>query len=169
MQTVFGILALAVCAIASPVLPPIDVNNPLTNPATNRDLILTNPAWIAPNGNGHMTPEQVQTIQNQMITQKNLEAYAAHLAAQAGVAPPAGIAPAGSANHLQAMALAQSQIQSQVNAQNQLNAQAQAQVQAQIQAQVQAQALAQAQLQQAQAQQAQLQAQAAAAKPASRQ
>ncbi|KAJ1810044.1 hypothetical protein LPJ56_005925 [Coemansia sp. RSA 2599] len=139
MKSVVGILALAVCAVASPLLPPIDPNNPLTNPATNRDLLLTNPAWIAPNGNGHMTPEQVQTIQNQLITQKNLEAYAAHLAAQAGVQPPAGIAPASSPDHLHAMALAQAQIQAQIQAQNQLQAQAQEQVQKQIQAQAQAQ------------------------------
>ncbi|KAJ1643318.1 hypothetical protein LPJ64_004894, partial [Coemansia asiatica] len=94
MKSIVGVFALAVCALASPLLPPIDPNNPLTNPATNRDLLLTNPAWFAPNGNGHMTPEQIQTIQNQLITQKNLESYAAHLAAQAGVQPPAGIAPA---------------------------------------------------------------------------
>ncbi|KAJ1933337.1 hypothetical protein GGF37_006764, partial [Kickxella alabastrina] len=85
MQTIIGIFALAFCAIASPVLPPIDPHNPLTNPATNKDLILTNPAWLFPNGNNNATPEQIQTIQNQMITQKNLEAFAAQLAAQAGV------------------------------------------------------------------------------------
>ncbi|KAJ2597246.1 hypothetical protein H4R99_003115 [Coemansia sp. RSA 1722] len=168
MKSIVGVLALAVCALASPLLPPIDPNNPLTNPATNRDLLLTNPAWIAPNGNGHMTPEQVQTIQNQMITQKNLEAYAAHLAAQAGVPPPAGIAPASGSDHIQAMALANAQIQAQVQAQNQLQAQAQEQVQKQLQFQAQAQAQAQAQLNnQAMAQSAiHNQAVAAAAAPA---
>ncbi|KAJ1937224.1 hypothetical protein GGF37_005291 [Kickxella alabastrina] len=79
-----------------------------------------------------------------MITQKNLEAFAAQLAAQAGVAPPAGIAPAPNASqlHAQAVAQAQAQAQSQAQLQAQLQEQARAQVQAQLQAQLQAQAQA---------------------------
>ncbi|KAJ2337514.1 hypothetical protein GGI00_000198 [Coemansia sp. RSA 2681] len=84
MHATIGIAALFACALASPILPPIDPNNPLTNPNTNRDLYLTNPAWINPSG-AHMTPEQVATIQNQFIAQRNLEAVAAQLAAQAAV------------------------------------------------------------------------------------
>ncbi|KAJ2659769.1 hypothetical protein IWW48_003282 [Coemansia sp. RSA 1200] len=173
MKAVFGVLAvLGACALASPVLPPIDPNNPLTNPATNKDLLLVNPAWIGATGarsganEVKLTPEQIQTIQNQLITQKSLEAYAAQLSAQVGVQPPAGIAPAGSSAHAAAVANhAQAHIQAQNQAQLQLQAQAQAQLQAQVQAQAQAQAQANAQAQaQAQAQlQAQIQAQQAKA------
>ncbi|KAJ2866577.1 hypothetical protein GGH94_001469, partial [Coemansia aciculifera] len=125
MRAAIGIFALFACALASPIMPPIDPNNPLTNPNTNRDLYLVNPAWVNPSG-AHMTPEQVATIQNQMIAQRNLEAVAAQLAAQAGVAPPAGIA-----------AINEQPADAQIQAQAQLQAQAQAQ------AQVQAAALAQ--------------------------
>ncbi|KAJ1830639.1 hypothetical protein LPJ70_006863, partial [Coemansia sp. RSA 2708] len=95
MHAVFGILALAVGALAAPAVSPIDPNNPLTNPATNRDLFIVNPSLAT--GNAPMTPEQQLTVQNQLISQKNLENFAAQLAAQAGVPPPAGIAPFRSA------------------------------------------------------------------------
>ncbi|KAJ1665204.1 hypothetical protein EV178_003382 [Coemansia sp. RSA 1646] len=169
MKAIISVFAvLGACALAAPVLPPIDPNNPLTNPATNKDLLLVNPAWAGSvNGKStgnevKLTPEQAQTIQNQLITQKSLEAYAAQLSAQAGVQPPAGIAAAGSNAHAAAVANhAQAQFQAQTQAQLQAQVQSQAQAQAQLQAQAQAQAQANAQ---AQAQsQAQLQAQQAAA------
>ncbi|KAJ2722641.1 hypothetical protein GGI07_003168 [Coemansia sp. Benny D115] len=124
MHSAIGIFALAACALASPLLPPIDPNNPLTNPATNKDLLLTNPAWLAPKGDFRATPEQLQTIQNQMITQKNLENFAAQLAAEAGVSPPAGIAPLANAEQIHAQAVAQAQLQAQAQAQAQALVQA---------------------------------------------
>ncbi|KAJ1795566.1 hypothetical protein LPJ59_004272, partial [Coemansia sp. RSA 2399] len=125
MKAIISVFAvLGACALASPLLPPIDPNNPLTNPATNRDLLLVNPGWIgASNGKEvKLTPEQVQTIQNQLITQRSLEAYAAQLSASVGIAPPAGIAPAGSNAHAAAVA---NHAQAQFQAQNQAQLQAQ--------------------------------------------
>ncbi|KAI8323188.1 hypothetical protein GQ54DRAFT_323145 [Martensiomyces pterosporus] len=88
MKLVIGVLVFTVATLAA-VVPPIDPNNPLTNPAINHDLLIVNPGLISPGGT--LTPEQALTIQNQLIAQKNLEALAAQLAAQAGVPPPAGI------------------------------------------------------------------------------
>ncbi|KAJ2162826.1 hypothetical protein GGF46_000390 [Coemansia sp. RSA 552] len=147
MQAIIGLVALAMGAIAAPASPPIDPNNPLTNPATNRDLLLVNPSLIR--GNGFMTPEQQLTVHNQLLTQKNLENFAAQLSAQAGVPPPAGIAPHKS--NVAPTREEAAQLQAQVNAQAQIQAQAQhqaaihAQLQAQNQALIQQQAAAQLQ------------------------
>lgn len=127
--------ALAGVAIGSPVQSqaPIDPNNPLTNPATNRDLYLTNPMLLSPNGAHHWTPQQVATIQNQLAAQKNLELVAAQMAAQAGVPPPAGISP---------LSQQPSAEQIQIQAQQQAQVMQQAQAHAEAEAQVKAQALA---------------------------
>ncbi|KAJ2557621.1 hypothetical protein EV175_001231 [Coemansia sp. RSA 1933] len=171
MKTIISIIAvLGACALAAPALPPIDPNNPLTNPAFNKDLLIANPQLIgASNGKEvKLTPEQMQTIQNQLITQKSLEAYAAQLSAQVGIQPPAGISAAGSnahnaavANHAQAQFQAQNQAQLQAQMQSQVQAQAQLQAQAQAQAQANSQAQIAAQ-NQLQAQQAAAQVQASA-------
>ncbi|KAJ2078429.1 hypothetical protein H4R24_004478 [Coemansia sp. RSA 988] len=157
MQAIVGIFAMVVCAMAAPLVAPIDPNNPLTNPATNRDLLIVNPGLVS-GKNSHITPEQQLTIHNQLITQKNLESFAAQLSAQAGVPPPAGIAPfkgnraptraptGAEAHQLQLQVQAQNQLQAQAQHQAQIQAQVQAQNQAFLQAQVKAQAQAQAEV-----------------------
>ncbi|KAJ2768220.1 hypothetical protein IWQ57_003627 [Coemansia nantahalensis] len=147
MKLLGGLLALAACALAAPAQPPIDPNNPLTNPATNHDLYLVNPGLLA-SANGHLTPDQVLTVQSQLAAQKNLEMVAAQLAAKAGVPPPAGIQPvagqptAAQMAHFQAQVQAHNQLREQAQVQAQLVAQFQAQSQALLQAQAQAMAAA---------------------------
>ncbi|KAJ2777473.1 hypothetical protein H4R18_005139 [Coemansia javaensis] len=146
MQSAIGIFALAACAVAVPAMPPVDPHNPLTNPATNRDLLLTNPSLAFGAASHFMTPEQQLTVQNQIITQKNLEALAAQLAARAGVPPPAGIQSAGPPTAAQL-----AHFQAQIQAHNQLREQAQLQAQQQAQFAAHNQALLQAQVQAQQA------------------
>ncbi|PIA13277.1 hypothetical protein COEREDRAFT_11630 [Coemansia reversa NRRL 1564] len=151
MQAIVGILAMIVCAMAAPLTTPVNSNNTPINPAANRNLPIVNHS-LAGNSNSHITPEQQLVIQNQLITQKGLESFAAQLSAQAGVPPPAGIAPfkgnrvptKTEAQQLQIQLQAQKQIEAQVQNQAQVQAQLQAQNQALLQAQVNAQIQAQA-------------------------
>ncbi|KAJ1926525.1 hypothetical protein FBU59_007307 [Linderina macrospora] len=100
MQLTTVLLSL-IATVSASLIPQLEVGTILLNQELlnrndefpSHDIFLANKRSLAGSLPG-ITNEQAVTIQNQLIAQRNLEAVAAILAAQAGMPAPAGIQPA---------------------------------------------------------------------------